>query len=546
MKKVLMVYPKIPATFWSYNHAIKFQGKKSLMPPLGLMTIAAMLPSEFESRIVDMNVEKLKDRDITGSDIVFISAMIVQKDSFKEVVARCNKLGVPVAAGGPYVTSLHKTLKGVDYFILDEGEITLPLFIDDYLSGNPKPLYTTEDKPDVATTPIPRFDLIDMKNYTSMPLQFSRGCPFNCEFCDIINLFGRKMRTKGIQQFIGELQAVYDTGYRGNIFIVDDNFIGNKVKVKELLRAIFPWLQSHDYPFDFTTEASVNLSQDDELMDLMAKARFVLVFLGIETPVTASLTSAGKSQNLKEDLVTSVHRIQEKGLDVCAGFIVGFDTDPEDIFEIQADFIKQLAIPTAMVGVMLALPNTQLHDRLKAEGRLLADSDGNNQTLDVNFVPVMARDTLLNGYKRLLKDIYTPKNYFERCKEVTKRYPESRWVIAGQPPRKITWEDVKSVVRSLFIQTFSSYGIHYLKFLAWTFKFNKVFLRDAIYNAVRGHHYFKMTRIIQRTPITKESEKYVKIRAKLEGAFAFTIKTTLKTLEKTTAMPAYKNALQED
>ncbi|TFG60653.1 MAG: DUF4070 domain-containing protein, partial [Spirochaetales bacterium] len=532
----------IPGTFWSYNHAIKFQGKKSLMPPLGLMTIAAMLPSDFESRILDMNVEKLKDRDIAESDIVFISAMIVQKDSFEGVVAMCNRLGVPVAAGGPYVTSLYEKIAGVDHFILDEGEITLHQFIEDYRNGTPKPVYRTEDKPDVALTPVPRFDLVDMKDYTSMPLQYSRVCPFSCEFCDIINLFGRKMRTKGVEQFLGELQAVYDIGYRGNIFVVDDNFIGNKMKVKELLRAIVPWLESHNFPFDFTTEASVNLSQDEELMDLMAKARFVLVFLGIETPVAASLQSAGKSQNLKEDLVTSIHRIQEKGLDVCAGFIVGFDTDPENIFEIQAEFIKQLAIPTAMVGVMLALPNTQLHDRLKAEGRLLADSDGNNQTLDVNFVPVMPRDVLLNGYKRLLKEIYTPKNYFQRCREVIMRYPESRWVIAGGPRKKVNWEDVKSVLRSLFIQTFSSYGVQYLKFLWWTFRFNKLFLRDTIYNAVRGHHYFKMTRIIQRTPITAETEKSRNLRARLEGALA----ATIKTIEETTALPKFKKVFQED
>lgn len=488
-RNVLMVYPEIPDTYWSFKHAVNFIGKSSLMPPLGLMTVAALLPKEYNLKIIDMNVDPLTEEDIRWAELVFVSAMIVQKESFADVVALCNTYGVPVAAGGPYPTSSHNDIIGVSYFILNEGEVTIPQFILDYEKGRALPLYTSDVKPDITETPVPRFDLIDVTAYGSLSVQYSRGCPFTCEFCDIVNMFGHKVRTKTTAQFIRELEAVMSSGYRGSIFIVDDNFIGNRHNVVRLLAAILSWQKKHDFPFTFYTEASINLGHDDELLNLMEACGFTMVFVGIETPDEETLRSTHKIQNVTNNVFDSVTAIQSRGIEVCAGFILGFDTDPENIFDRQIEFIQRAGIPIAMIGLMMALPGTELYRRLEREGRLTAATSGNNTNdFDLNFVPVMDRQKLVDGYKRVLRELYSPEKYFARSITLLSRMPNK-----SLPGRRIVATDVLGLFRSLMRQGFSPYGLRYFRYLVQSVKTNPHNLGQAVGLAVKFNHFRLLT-----------------------------------------------------
>jgi radical SAM superfamily enzyme YgiQ (UPF0313 family) len=426
--RILLVYPKYPDTFWSFKHALKFVSLKAAFPPLGALTVAAMLPPKWEKRLVDLNVDTLQDADIKWADYVFISAMIVQKESSKEVIQRCNSLGVKVVAGGPLFTTEPDEFSGVDYLVLNEAEITLPLFLVDLEKGNPKKRYYTDVHPAITNTPVPLWSLVKIKKYSSMNLQYSRGCPFNCEFCDITFLDGRIPRTKDKEQVVAEMESLYQAGWRGDLFFVDDNFIGNKKKLKEeTLPAIIDWMCKRKYPFTLLTEVSVNLADDLELMQLMAQAGFSKVFIGIETPNEASLSECDKKQNISRDLIASVKTIQKQGFEVMGGFIVGFDNDPVSIFKTQINFIQKSGIVTAMVGLLNAPKGTRLYQRLKSENRLTTESTGNNTDFSLNFVPRMNPDTLVNGYKEILNTIYSPRSYYERVKTLLKDYrPHSR------------------------------------------------------------------------------------------------------------------------
>ncbi len=498
-QRVLLVYPEIPTTYWSFKYALSFVGKKSVLPPLGLVTIAAMLPASWECRLVDMNAETLEDGAIEWADMVFISAMLIQRASFEEVVVRCNRLGRRVVAGGPFPTAMHEDIEGVDHFVLNEAEVTLPRFLEDWENDEAHGLYFDETKPDITTTPVPRFDLLNIDYYSTVSLQYSRGCPFNCEFCDIIEMFGRVPRTKTPEQFLREMEALYATGFRGPLFIVDDNFIGNKHSVKELLRAIIPWQKEHAYPFSLSTEASINLAEDDELLDLMVNAGFIMAFIGIETPMEESLALTGKSQNLKADMLESVRKIQERGIEVTGGFIIGFDTDPVDIFDRQIRFIRDSAIPTAMVGLLMALPNTRLYRRLEAEGRLLGLSTGNNtHDVVINFVSKLPHRTLENGYRRVLKEIYSPRAYFDRCLELLRRYPAKKKLNVKKTSyrgknRLLSLIEVRALFASLFRQGFSWYGLEYVCFLVGALFINPSRFPQAVGMAIEGHHFLTMT-----------------------------------------------------
>ncbi len=486
---ILMVYPKVPATYWSFTHALKFTQARAVMPPLGLMTIAAMIPDNYIITLVDLNVENLTDIQIQEADIVLISAMIVQKESFTTIVDRCRAFGKKIAAGGPYPTSSYQKISGVDYFILNEGEITFPRFLSDYENGTPRHLYMSDDKPDITQSPVPRFDIIDHKNYSSIAVQNSRGCPFNCEFCDIIEMFGRVPRYKDPRQVYRELEEIYKTGFRDSIFIVDDNFIGNKNKAKELLLHIILFQVSHRYPFLFYTEASIDLAQDDELLELMVDAGFAMVFVGIETPDNEILNSTNKKQNTKQDLMSSVDIIQRKGIQVLAGFILGFDNETPDIFDRQIEFIQKAAIPHAMIGLMLALPNTQLYRRLAGEGRILSDSKGNNtHEMELNFIPTLPVDTLTAGYKRVIKTIYSPKAYFKRGLSMIEKMPAPRYTLNSIQIDKLT-----IFFRSFFVQLFSSYGLIYFGYLLKGFISFPYHAFTIVEIAVKGHHFFKIT-----------------------------------------------------
>ncbi len=413
--KTLLVYPEFPETYWSFRHALSFEGKRSAFPPLGLLTISAMLPDSWERRLVDMNVQPIKPADIEWADVVFASAMLVQKDSLRRVVELCKARGKRVVIGGPYVTTSAEHLPQADHIFLGEAETTLPEFVRDLERGEPKRIYQAAERPALSATPIPDFQLADLRRYIAMSVQYSRGCPFQCEFCDIIEIYGRVPRTKSNEQMLAEFDALLRIGWRGMVFIVDDNFIGNKRNVKRLLPVLADWSERHGHPFSLITEASVNLAEDEELLDGMRRARFRRVFLGIETPVEASLKEAQKGQNMRRNLLDSVRRIQSYGMEVMAGFIVGFDNDPEDIFERQIQFIRESAIPLAMVGLLTALPDTQLWRRLDREGRLLVESSGNNTDGSLNFIPKMDATRLIEGYESIMRTIYSPGEYYQRA-----------------------------------------------------------------------------------------------------------------------------------
>ncbi|MFC2062699.1 B12-binding domain-containing radical SAM protein [Chloroflexota bacterium] len=425
--RVLLVYPQYPDTFWSFRHALRFISKKAGNPPLGLLTVAAMLPGEWEKKLVDMNVTMLKDTDIEWADYVFIGAMVVQRTSAKETITRCHALGTKVVAGGPLFSSEHDEFDEVDHLVLDEAESTLPPFLADLEKGQVRHIYTSSERPDITGTPIPLWSLIDMDKYASMNIQYSRGCPFNCEFCNIVTLNGRKPRTKTTEQIIAEMDAIYNIGWRGRLFIVDDNFIGNKKKLKEeVLPAVIHWSEERKYPFPLLTEASINLADDEKLMRLMVKAGFDQVFIGIETPNEESLAECNKLTNKNRDLVGDVKRIHSFGMEVEGGFIVGFDSDPLSIFRSQIDFIQSSSIVTAMVGLLNAPRGTRLYQRLRQENRLLKDPTGDNMDCSINFIPKMNYETLISGYRHILDTIYAPEQYYKRIRTFLREYKPYR------------------------------------------------------------------------------------------------------------------------
>jgi radical SAM superfamily enzyme YgiQ (UPF0313 family) len=486
---ILLVYPEYPETFWSFKHALKFVFKKAAIPPLGLLTVASMLPREWNTKLVDMNVTHLMDEDLEWADYVFLSAMSVQKHSVKEVIERCNKAGVSVVAGGPLFTTGYEDFEGVDHFVLNEAEITLPLFLEDLRKGEAKPIYTTTQWANKRKTPIPRWELIDMKNYATMNIQYSRGCSFNCEFCDITLLYGRLSRTKEKKQLIGELESLYRHGWRGGVFFVDDNFISNKKKLKEeILPAITEWMEERRHPFTFITQASINLSDDEELLMMMVRAGFDTVFIGIETPNEDSLTECTKVQNKNRDLIACVKKIQNFGLQVQGGFIVGFDNDPVSIFERQIRFIQNSGIVTAMVGLLNALKGTRLYQRLEKENRLIRDVTGDNTDCSINFIPKMNYDTLISGYKRIISTIYSPSHYYERVKTFLKEYnPLQKKLFHFQPAYILTL--LKSI---LYLGVIGKERVHYWKLFLWTIFRRPRLFSLAITLAIYGSHFRKV------------------------------------------------------
>jgi radical SAM superfamily enzyme YgiQ (UPF0313 family) len=494
MPNALLVYPEFPPSYWGGKFALEFVGKKAGFPALGLLTIAGMFPSRYDLRVVDMNVSTLKESDLEWADVVFTSTMIVQRDSLDTVIERCNRAGVPVVAGGPHPTTYHREIEGVDHFLLDEVEEILPQFLRDLENGDAKAMYRAPEKPDVTRTPAPRFDLVDMKDYYSMCLQFSRGCPFDCEFCDITKLFGRVPRTKTPEQMVGEFDSLYQLGWRGNVFLVDDNFIGNKREALELLPVVAEWQRAHNYPFTLFTEASVNLALADQLMDAMIEAGFNWVFLGIETPNPKALVKTKKQQNTsrKEEnyLLNSVRKIQQKGMEVSGGFILGLDGDDEGVFDAQIEFIQEAGIPMAMVGLLTALKGTDLYDRLKKEDRLLEESTGTSVNVVLNFKPEMDAQTLIEGYRRVLTTIYDPtlENYFKRCLTMLKNVKPSPYVS-----KPVGMAELRAIVKSLRRQLFSRQGPAYLKFIAKVASNNPRLLTQAFHLAVMGYHFEKVT-----------------------------------------------------
>ena len=489
--KILLLYPQYPDSFWTFRHALKFISKKASIPPLGLLTVAAMLPEDWQKKLIDTNITPLTDSDIQWADYVFISAVVVQKDSVKELIARCKRLGVKTVCGGPLFTTGYDEFEGVDHFVLGEAEITLPLFLADLAKGCPQPMYASDERPPIDKTPVPLWSLIDMKKYSSMNFQYSRGCPFDCEFCDIVLLNGHNPRTKTKEQILAEMNALYDHGWRGGVFVVDDNFIGNKKKLKaETLPTLIEWSKAKKYPFAFFTEASINLADDEELMKMMTEAGFDRVFVGIETPNEESLAECNKQQNKGRDLSAAVKKLQNFGFEVQGGFIVGFDNDPASIFKSQINFIQKSGIATAMVGLLNAPRGTRLYQRLSKEGRLLTYFNGNNTDVHMNFVPKMNYEALVDGYKHILDTIYSPKEYYERMRTFLREYKPPR--VKDRVPH-LQLHHVEGFLKSIWVLGIREKGRRYY----WKLMFATLFKNPRAFPlsvslSVFGFHFRKV------------------------------------------------------
>jgi radical SAM superfamily enzyme YgiQ (UPF0313 family) len=488
----LLIYPEFPDTFWSFKHALSLLGKKSAFPPLGLMTIASMLPATWTRRLVDTNVETLHDSDIEWADIILASAVQIQRHSLRGLIKRCKAHNKTVVIGGPYTSTCPDDSHGADHVFIGEAEETFPMFLRDLANGEAKPVYRNPTLPALSSTPVPDFSLVDVNLYSDMSVQFSRGCPFQCEFCDIIEIYGRVPRTKSNQQVIAELESLRENGWSKDVFIVDDNFIGNKREVKRLLRALIEWSEERGHPFCFITEASVNLADDVELLDLMRRANFRRVFVGIETPIDASLKEARKGQNTRRNLHEAVHKIQSYGLEVMAGFIVGFDNDPENIFDLQIEFIRESAIPLAMVSLLAAIPMTQLHRRLEREGRLLNIRwEGDNTECELNFVPHMDSQRLIDGYKTILRSIYDPPAYYHRALASLERVMRDH---SPKSPHVLSFNDVLSLGRLTFkLGVWDKARFDFWRYMRKVITTHREKFEDGVVLAAIGYHLRKLT-----------------------------------------------------
>ncbi len=484
-----MIYPRYPDTYWSFRHALRFISKKAVNPPLGLLTVSAMLPEDWSKKIVDLNFERLTKKKIKWADLVFISAMNIQKKSVIAVIEECKSLNKRIVAGGPLFSEEPEQFPHVDYLILNEAELTLPDFLKDLKNGNPKQIYQSDDYADIKESPLPDYSLVQISKYNTMNIQMTRGCPFNCDFCDITALLGHKVRIKTAGQILDELNAIYRTGWRGNVFFVDDNFIGNKILLKEtMLPSLIDWMEQKKYPFSFTTEASINLSDDNELMKLMAQAGFSSVFIGIETTELASLQECGKNQNINRDMVHSVRKIQDYGIAVNGGFILGFDNDTASVFQNQIDFIRESGIISAMVGLLNAPRKTRLYKRLMKEGRITRESTGDNTDFTLNFIPKMDKSILLDGYSKVINGIYGGKEYYDRVRKYLVRFKPNSII-----KRKISLSMVIAFFRSHFrLGIVDSFRRDYWSLIFWTIFNRPELLSLAVTYSVYGFHFRKI------------------------------------------------------
>ncbi len=484
---VLLIYPEYPDTFWRLNHALKFIGRRATFPPLGLLTVAAMLPSEWNLRLVDLNIAALTPKDLAWADMAFVGGMAIQGGSAEEVVARCREAGITIVGGGPLFTLNPDRFPDVDHFVLNEAELTLPRFVADMEREQAQRVYSTSEFPDLSLTPLPRWDLADLNSYAFMCIQYSRGCPFDCDFCNVTTLLGHEPRTKSAGQIIAELDALWDRGWRYPVLFVDDNLIGHRKKLKtELLPALIDW-QKSGRRIPFLTETTINLADDRELMEMMVEAGFDSVFVGIETPSDESLAECGKSQNTNRDLVADVRKLHRAGIQVQGGFIVGFDNDTSSIFQRQIDFIQESGIVMAMVGMLQAPRGTKLYERLESEGRILGISTGDNVDGTTNFTPKMGMDTLREGYQEILEQIYAPENYYQRVRTLLREYKTPK------VKAPLTFRDTMAFVRTTYhLGVFGKERFQYWQLVFWTLFRCPQHFSLAITLAILGHHFRKV------------------------------------------------------
>lgn len=485
--KILLVSPKIPETFWNLKHVLRCISRKATLPPLGLLTVAGMLPSVWEKKLVDVNVQSLTEGDILWADYVFVGGMYVQKDDVREIVGRCKSLGVKTVGGGPVFRFGYNEIEGVDHIIYGEAENSIRCFVEDAEKGDPKESYSCDDWADIKASPVPLWDIANTKKYASACIQFSRGCPFGCDFCDVTQLFGNKMRLKTTGQMIAEMDKLYEIGWKGPVFIVDDNFIGSKGYLKrEVLPAMIEWMKDHGHPFNFNTQVSINVSDDEELMRMMSDAGFDTVFIGIETTSDDSFEECNKKQNKNRDLVECVKKVQRFGLQVQAGFILGFDNDLPTIFDKLTSFIQNSGIATAMVGLLNAPRNTELYRRLDEEDRLLCDTKGDNTDFSLNFIPKMDPKELVDGYKSVVSAIYAPKNYYKRVLTLLKNYEPPK----NKPP--FCSHDLRILFKSMWVVGVVGKGrTYYWRLLFWSIFRRRGSFNLAVMYAIYGFHFRK-------------------------------------------------------
>jgi len=514
--RVLLIYPLFPKSYWSFDAVLELIDRKALLPPLGLVTVAAILPQEWEFKLVDRNIRDIEDSEWDWADLVILSGMIVQKEDLLAQVRAAKDRGKPVAVGGPYATSLYPEVQaaGADYLVLDEGELTLPMFVEALDRGETSGIFRATEKPDVSQTPIARFDLLEFDAYDSMSVQFSRGCPFQCEFCDIIVLYGRKPRTKTPQQFIAELDRLYELGWRRPIFLVDDNFIGNKRNVKLLLRELKPWLRDRGYPFDFSTEASIDLANDPELMELMVEANFTSIFIGIETPDTDSLKTTKKFQNTRDPLAEAVQTIVAYGMRVKAGFIIGFDGEKTGAGDRIVEFVEKTAIPMPMLSMLQVLPDTGLMHRLKKEGRLLDWESGMMQTTLMNFIPTRPLEEIAREYLEAFWKLYEPVPYLDRVYRHFMMMGERR--NQSTSDEIVDWKGIRALAIVLWRQ-----GVkRETRWTFWRYLFDILRYKPSLFvlymsTCALTEHFLEYRELVRRG-ITSQLEMYLAKKAQLQ------------------------------
>ncbi|MEW6777632.1 MAG: DUF4070 domain-containing protein [Bdellovibrionota bacterium] len=515
--RALLVHARFPVTYWGFQYCLSLAGRKAALPPLGLLSLAALLPDSWDLRLVDLNIQRLSKKDLEWAEVVLVSGMRVQSDSMREVVRRAKELGRRTAVGGPAPTTAPQDFAEADVILRGEAESVIPELLA-AMESKERCVISPPALPGLDRVPVPRYDLVDVKKYASLSIQFSRGCPFNCEFCDVIEIYGRVPRTKSPEQVLSELECMYGLGYRGSVFFVDDNFVGNRAAVRRLLPELIRWQQERGYPFELYTEASVNLAADGELVQDMVAAGFSAVFLGIETPSAEALAAAGKKQNLAMDPKEAVERLTRAGLEVMGGFIVGFDSDTPETLKLQKEFISNSPIPMAMVGLLTALPGTALWKRLEREGRLRKESSG-DQFGRPNFAPAMNEEELLSGYAKLLGEIYSPKEYYRRCwAQLEKSAP---------PPggRKLALRDMATFFRtSVRVGMLSTRAVEYWGLLVKTLRDARHAFPSAVAHAVKGEHLIAYTRkeVLPRieAALEKLREEQEKALAPLSASFS--------------------------
>ena len=518
--KALMVWPRFPPSFWGFEGVLEMIPERAMTPPLGLITVAALCPASWTIRLIDRAFDELRDEDLLWADLVMVSAMHAQRFDALSILARARSLGRRTFIGGPWVSSdPEAVLAEADHVLAGEAEEVWAGIAAALEQGSARNLYRVLDKPDMTRSPIARFDLLQLDKYTSMPVQFSRGCPFQCEFCDIITIYGRRPRTKTPAQMIAELDTLRELGWRNEVFIVDDNFIGNSRNALQLTQALTQWQQQHGRPFSLYTEASIDLADRPELMASMVEANFMYVFIGIETPSSEALKGSKKFQNLRHDNVEQVRVIQESGLWVLAGFIVGFDSDDETIFERQLEFIERTAITWAMAGVLQAPPTTALFDRMKKEGRLFPDSQATSNFSAPNFRTVLPLPVLLRGLSGLLAKLYEAGTYFDRALRSFERWHPRD---SQKPPSLPVWYNLRVLLASMWVQGIrSSYRYAYWRFirqLVWRWSRQPAKLWMGFMVLLSAHHF-----VIYSRQVADELEREASASLAQEPVYASTL-----------------------